>query len=47
MFYQDPGDDKTTKLLRLAERALYVFIGVMGVVLLGLIFGIAITIFAR
>ena len=47
MFYQDPGDDKTTKLLRLAERALYVFIGVMGIALLALIFGIAITVCAR
>ncbi len=47
MYYQDPGDDKTSRLLRLAERALYVFIVIMGVVLLGLIAGVAFTICAR
>lgn len=47
MYYQDPGDDKSTKLLRLAERALYVFIGLMGLALLGLIVGVAFAICAR
>ena len=47
MYYQDPGDDKTTKLLRLAERALYVVIGIMGLAVLGLIVGVAATICAR
>ena len=47
MYYQDPGNDRTAKLLRLAEWALYVFIGIMGVALLGLIGGVAFTICAR
>ncbi len=47
MYYQDPGDDKTTRLVRLAERALYVFIGIMGLALLALIVGVTFTICAR
>ena len=47
MYYQDPGEDRTAKLLRLAERALYVLIGIMGLAVLGLIVGVAFTICAR
>ena len=44
MYYQDPGNDKTTKLLKIAERALYVFIGLMGLALFVLIAGVTFTI---
>ena len=47
MYYQDPGNDKTTTLLRLAERALYVLIGLMGLAILGLIAGVSFAICAR
>ena len=45
--YYDPGPDKTTKLLRIAERALQALIAVMGLVLLGVIVGVAFAICAR